>query len=59
MFHGNYSQALSRLRKTSSFPEFTGRVCPALCEKACVCGMNDDPVTIRDNELFIIEDRIC
>ena len=55
VFHGNYSQALSRLRKTSSFPEFTGRVCPALCEKACVCGMNDDPVTIRDNELFIIE----
>lgn len=55
IFHGNDSQALSRLRKTSSFPEFTGRVCPALCEKACVCGMNDDPVTIRDNELFIIE----
>ena len=55
VYHGNYSQALARLRKTSSFPEFTGRVCPALCEKACVCGMNDDPVTIRDNELFIIE----
>lgn len=55
IFHGNDSLALARLRKTSSFPEFTGRVCPALCEKACVCGMNDDPVTIRDNELFIIE----
>lgn len=55
IYHGNYSLALARLRKTSSFPEFTGRVCPALCEKACVCGMNDDPVTIHDNELFIIE----
>jgi glutamate synthase (NADPH/NADH) small chain len=47
--------ALSRLLKTSNFPEFTGRVCPALCEKACICGMNDDPVTIHDNELYIIE----
>ena len=49
------NHALSRLLKTSNFPEFTGRVCPALCEKACVCGMNDDPVTIHDNELYIIE----
>ena len=47
--------ALSRLLKTSSFPEFTARVCPALCEKACICGMNDSPVTIHDNELYIIE----
>ena len=47
--------ALSRLLKTSNFPEFTGRVCPALCEKACICGMNGDPVTIHDNELYIIE----
>ena len=39
----------------STFPEFTGRVCPALCEKACICGMNGDPVTIRENELSIIE----
>lgn len=55
IFHGNFRQALLRLRKTSSFPEFTGRVCPALCEKACICGLNHDPVTIRDNELFLIE----
>lgn len=47
--------ALHRLLKTSSFPEFTGRVCPALCEKACMCGQYGDPVTIRDNELFLIE----
>ena len=54
VFHGNYSQALSHLRKTAASRIYR-RVCPALCEKACVCGMNDDPVTIRDNELFIIE----
>ena len=54
LYNGNFSYALARLLKTSNFPEFTGRVCPALCEKACVCGMNDDPVTVRENELFII-----
>ena len=47
--------ALARLLKTNRFPEFTGRVCPALCEKACICGQYDDPVTIRDNELYLIE----
>ncbi|MDP4132727.1 MAG: glutamate synthase subunit beta [Bacillota bacterium] len=55
IYTGNYTHALSRLLKTSSFPEFTGRVCPALCEKACICGLNGDPVTVRENELFIIE----
>lgn len=55
IYHGNFTQALQRLKKTNNFPEFTGRVCPALCEKACICGLNDDPVTIRDNELFLIE----
>jgi len=47
-----------RLLKTSSFPEFTGRVCPALCEKACNAGspvVKEGPVTVHDNELFIIE----
>ena len=44
-----------RLIKTSNFPEFTGRVCPALCEKACICGQYDDPVSIHDNELYLIE----
>ncbi len=56
IFNGNYSHGLSRLLKTSCFPEFTGRVCPALCEKACINGMNGDSVTIRDNELFLIEE---
>lgn len=55
IYHHNDERALSRLLKTNPFPEFTGRVCPALCEKACVCGIHDDPVTIKDNELFIIE----
>lgn len=52
---GNLSHALSRLLKTNNFPEFTGRVCPAPCEHACLCGQNDQPVTIRENELSIIE----
>jgi glutamate synthase (NADPH) small chain len=43
------------LNSTNVLPEVTGRICPALCEYACVLGINDDPVTIRDNELFIIE----
>ncbi len=55
VYHGNFEHALSRLLKTNSFPEFTGRVCPALCEAACVCGMNGSPVTVKNNELFIIE----
>ncbi|MCR5107614.1 MAG: glutamate synthase subunit beta [Lachnospiraceae bacterium] len=55
IYRGEDSHALARLLKTNRFPEFTGRVCPALCEKACICGQYDDPVTIRDNELFLIE----
>lgn len=55
IYHEAWGHALSRLLKTNNFPEFTGRVCPALCEAACTCGMNDDPVTIRENELAVIE----
>lgn len=55
IYHEHDEKALFRLLKTNPFPEFTGRVCPALCEKACVCGIHDEPVTIKDNELFIIE----
>ena len=58
LYKNQYDMAAWRLLKTSSFPEFTGRVCPALCEKACNCGsLTDikDAVTIHDNELFIIE----
>ncbi|MDO4499768.1 MAG: glutamate synthase subunit beta [Erysipelotrichaceae bacterium] len=52
---GQYKLALERLLKTNPFPEFTSRVCPALCEKACVSGLNFEPVTTRDNEYEIIE----
>ncbi len=47
--------ALERLLKTNCFPEFTGRVCPALCERACTLGYIGEPVTVRENELYIIE----
>ena len=56
VYTGNFTHALERLLKTNNFPEFTGRVCPALCEAACTCGLHGDPVTVRDNELGIIED---
>ena len=63
LYNRQFDMAAWRLLKTSSFPEFTGRVCPALCEKACNCGnpivQGDDkeqgPVTVHDNELYIIE----
>ncbi len=55
IYNGNWEHALSRLRKTNNFPEFTGRVCPALCEAACTCGLYDKAVTVRENELSIIE----
>ena len=52
---GNMEHAYNRLHKTNNFPEFTSRVCPALCEKACTCGLNGDPVSVRANEHLIIE----
>ena len=52
---GSWKQAYNRLRLTNNFPEFTSRVCPALCEKACTCGANGDAVTVRANEYSIIE----
>ena len=55
LYTGNYQQAYNRLHKTNNFPEFTSRVCPALCEKACTCGHWGDPVSVRDNEHGIIE----
>ena len=48
-------QAYNRLKKTNNFPEFTSRVCPALCEAACTCGLNGDPVSTKENEYAIIE----
>lgn len=55
LYGGNWQQAYNRLKKTNNFPEFTSRVCPAPCEAACTCGINGDPVTIRDNERAIID----
>lgn len=52
---GAWKQAYERLKLTNNFPEFTSRVCPALCEKACTCGANGEPVTVRANEYTIIE----
>ncbi|MEE0185334.1 MAG: glutamate synthase subunit beta [Oscillospiraceae bacterium] len=55
LYTGDMDGAVKRLTLTNSFPEFTSRVCPALCEKACTCGLHDDPVTVKDNEYAIIE----
>lgn len=55
VFKGQWKEALALLTATNNFPEFTGRVCPAPCEFACVLGINDEPVTVRENELGIIE----
>ena len=55
IYYGQKEQALSRLLMTNNFPEFTSRVCPALCEKACICGVYDSPVTVKENENSIIE----
>ena len=52
---GAWRQAYERLKLANNFPEFTSRVCPALCEKACTCGANGEPVTVRANEYTIIE----
>ncbi|MDE7293253.1 MAG: glutamate synthase subunit beta [Oscillospiraceae bacterium] len=55
IWRGDMDGALRRLLLTNSFPEFTSRVCPALCEKACTCGLNGDPVTVKENEYSVIE----
>ncbi|SEW19618.1 glutamate synthase (NADPH/NADH) small chain [Ruminococcaceae bacterium KH2T8] len=55
VYKGFWDEALARLMSTNAFPEFTSRVCPALCEKACTCGLNGDPVTVKENEYAIIE----
>ena len=55
VYTGNWKQAFLRLSKTHSFPEFTSRVCPALCEAACTCNINGEPVSTKENERAIIE----
>lgn len=55
VFQGQWRDALDRLLMTNNFPEFTGRVCPAPCEGACVLGINEDPVGIKSIECAIID----
>lgn len=55
IYNGNWEEAYYRLVKTNNFPEFTSRVCPALCENACTCGLHEDPVSSKANEYGIIE----
>lgn len=55
VFMGNWQQAYLRLSKTHCFPEFTSRVCPALCEAACTCNLNGKPVSTKENERAIID----
>ncbi|MBI4706657.1 MAG: glutamate synthase subunit beta [Candidatus Omnitrophica bacterium] len=55
IFRGQWQKAVDLLQASNNFPEITGRICPAICEFACVLGINDDPVTVREDELDIIE----
>ena len=55
VYRDMWREAIDRLHATNNFPEFTGRLCPAPCEAACVLGINADPVTIKQVELEIIE----
>lgn len=55
LYKGKWQEANGILAATNNFPEFTGRVCPALCEKSCVLNLQDVPVTIRENEAAVVE----
>jgi glutamate synthase (NADPH/NADH) small chain len=55
VYRGNWRDAIERLHATNNFPEFTGRLCPAPCESACVLGINSDAVTIKQVEVEIID----
>ncbi|GAB5565566.1 MAG: glutamate synthase subunit beta [Winogradskyella sp.] len=55
VYKGKWKEAAEILHKTNNFPEFTGRLCPAPCEEACVLGINEDPVTIENIEKNIVE----
>jgi glutamate synthase (NADPH/NADH) small chain len=55
LYRGDWRGAFERLNATNNFPEFTGRICPAPCEHACVLNIGKDPVTIRENEVAIVE----
>jgi glutamate synthase (NADPH/NADH) small chain len=55
VYRGRWKDAIQRLHSTNNFPEFTGRVCPAPCEEACVLNINNDPVTIKQIEKQIVD----
>lgn len=55
VYKGKWEQAYNRLSRTHGLPEFTSRVCPALCENACTCGLHEEPVSTKENERAIIE----
>jgi glutamate synthase (NADPH/NADH) small chain len=55
LYKSQWFEAYSNLTLTNNFPEFTGRICPALCEKSCVLNLENQPLTIRENEVAIIE----
>ena len=55
VYRGKWEKAAEILHATNNFPEFTGRLCPAPCEEACVLGINEDPVTIENIEKNIVE----
>ena len=55
VYRGNWQEAIERLHATNNFPEFTGRLCPAPCESACVLGINSDAVTIKQVEVEVID----
>ena len=55
VYRDHWREAIDRLHATNNFPEFTGRLCPAPCEAACVLGINADPVTIKQVEVEIID----
>jgi glutamate synthase (NADPH/NADH) small chain len=55
IYKGEWKKGVDILQETNNFPEFTGRVCPALCEKSCVLALHEAPVTIRENEAAVTE----
>ena len=55
VYRDRWQEAIDALHATNNFPEFTGRICPAPCEPACVLAINDDPVTIKEIEVSIVD----
>ena len=55
IYNGNWKEAYLRLKKTNNFPEFTSRVCPALCENACTCGLNQEAVASKSMNMQLLK----